>query len=258
MKEKFKIGDYVKCIGTDIGARSAVIGDKGKIVFIKDNIKGLIYGVEFENERRFKYHTCNGHAEPCHGYWCSEKMLELIRERKPIVIYQNGNEVIAIDKETGKKAIAKCSPDDKFDFNIGAKIAFERLTTGEVNRAAKVGEYVKVLSEDGHGCKKGEILKVNRVFPDGWVEVNGSSFCNTLRRSQYVVVENYEEPSYYNAKVVCTEAYPIFACTKGKIYEVKDGEIKIDNGEILPSDRRLKNLDELMSMSKSKFIEIKE
>lgn len=48
-----------------------------------------------------------------------------------IVIYRKDNEVIALDKGTGKKAIAKCSPEDTFDFNIGAKLAFERLMNSD-------------------------------------------------------------------------------------------------------------------------------
>ena len=47
--------------------------------------------------------------------------------RRPIVIYKRGQEVIAIDKETGEKAIARCCPDDTFDFKTGAKLAFEKL-----------------------------------------------------------------------------------------------------------------------------------
>lgn len=47
--------------------------------------------------------------------------------RKPVIIYQNGQDVIALDKETGEKAVAKCHPNDEFDFAIGAKIAFGRL-----------------------------------------------------------------------------------------------------------------------------------
>lgn len=45
-----------------------------------------------------------------------------------IVIYRDGNSVIAKDKETGKKAVAKCHPDDEFDFMVGAKLALERLS----------------------------------------------------------------------------------------------------------------------------------
>ena len=48
-------------------------------------------------------------------------------QNETIVIYRKGNEVIALDKKTGKKAIANCSPEDTFDFNFGAKLAFDRL-----------------------------------------------------------------------------------------------------------------------------------
>lgn len=44
-----------------------------------------------------------------------------------IVIYRDDNEVTALDKSTGKKAIARCNPADEFDFHIGAKLAFSRL-----------------------------------------------------------------------------------------------------------------------------------
>ena len=63
------------------------------------------------------------------GYLWDERGLERCGN-ETIVIYIKGNEVIALDKRTGKKAIAKCSPEDKFDFNIGAKLAFERLMNG--------------------------------------------------------------------------------------------------------------------------------
>lgn len=48
-------------------------------------------------------------------------------KRKPVIIYRNEQDVIALDKETGEKAVAKCHPNDEFDFAIGAKIAFGRL-----------------------------------------------------------------------------------------------------------------------------------
>lgn len=62
-------------------------------------------------------------------YGWDERGLELCGN-ETIVIYRKGNEVIALDKQTGKKAIAKCSPEDTFDFNIGAKLAFDRLMNG--------------------------------------------------------------------------------------------------------------------------------
>ena len=48
-----------------------------------------------------------------------------------IVIYHKGNEVIALNKIDGSKAVAKCHPDDDFDFMVGAKLAFQRLTGSE-------------------------------------------------------------------------------------------------------------------------------
>lgn len=44
-----------------------------------------------------------------------------------IVIYSKEREVIALDKATGDKAIARCNPADEYDFHIGAKLAFDRL-----------------------------------------------------------------------------------------------------------------------------------
>lgn len=58
-----------------------------------------------------------------------------------IVIYRKDREVIAADKVTGDKAIAKCSPEDTFDFNVGAKLAFVRLMNG--NKENITVEYMR-------------------------------------------------------------------------------------------------------------------
>lgn len=44
-----------------------------------------------------------------------------------VIIYTKGNQVIAKNAITKKEAIAKCHPDDEFDFSIGARLAFDRL-----------------------------------------------------------------------------------------------------------------------------------
>lgn len=44
-----------------------------------------------------------------------------------IVIYQNGNRVIAKETSTNIEAEAKCNPSDAFNFAIGAKLALNRL-----------------------------------------------------------------------------------------------------------------------------------
>lgn len=79
-------------------------------------------------------------------------------KRKPVIIYRNGQDVIALDKETGEKAVAKCHPNDEFDFAIGAKIAFGRLYhsqdyISEGNKAKckpkfQVGDRVRFIKKD--------------------------------------------------------------------------------------------------------------
>lgn len=79
-------------------------------------------------------------------------------KRKPVIIYRNGQDVIALDKETGEKAVAKCHPNDEFDFAIGAKIAFGRLYhsqdyISEGNEAKckpkfQVGDRVRCIKKD--------------------------------------------------------------------------------------------------------------
>lgn len=60
------------------------------------------------------------------SYAWAEDWLEPAKP-ETIVIYRNGDKTVALDKRTGKKAEAKCSKDDEYDFYVGAKIAFERL-----------------------------------------------------------------------------------------------------------------------------------
>ena len=77
--------------------------------------------------------------------------------------------------------------------------------------------------------------------------------------------ENFEkwstkapEPKYYNGRVVCVEKYPHMAYTVGKIYNVCDGKMLIDNGSYQPSLKRAESFEDLTNHLHSKFIEIKE
>lgn len=90
------------------------------------------------------------------SYGWDERGLERV-VNETIVIYRKDNEVIALDKATGKKAIAKCSREDTFDFNIGAKLAFERLMNGNKESVAVEDMRKKLNSYCGSrtckGCK---------------------------------------------------------------------------------------------------------
>lgn len=134
-----------------------------------------------------------------------EKCFDLVRKAKQetIVIYRNGNKVVALDKSTGDRAEAKCNPADEFDFRTGVKLAFNRLMgedvkpdngVREVKRKAKVGEYIKVV--DAHSIfgtyKNGDILKVTDVTSAG-CECEGSDALSPgLWHEEYVVLENYK------------------------------------------------------------------
>ena len=60
-------------------------------------------------------------------------------EKNVIVITKvNNKEVVAVNLANNEKATAKCHPDDEFDFNTGAKIAFNRLIECEKEKANRV------------------------------------------------------------------------------------------------------------------------
>lgn len=82
--------------------------------------------------------------------------------RKPVIIYQNGQDVIALDKETGEKAIAKCHPNDEFDFAIGAKIAFGRLYHSQ--------DYIP----EGNKARKMKGVMIGR--PINGISINGNEY----------------------------------------------------------------------------------
>ena len=192
---------------------------------------------------------------------------EFLKENKEtIVIYRNGAETIALEKNTGRKAVAKCHADDTYNFEIGAKLALERLfpeTVREVKRYAEVGEYIKITNPIGAigKYKKGDILRVKEAFPPTkdtiqCVKCYGANI--VIRYDEYVVLENYkpeEKPQeYYNGKVVCVEAFEGYT-TKGKIYEVVDGTITYENGM---KSRKHKTIEDINKHMISQFIELVE
>lgn len=231
---KFKVGDRVKVIATVTGARGARIGDIGTIKVVRGTC--LEYAVEFDNPSS-EYHNAGGYCKECHGYWCSNEMLELANP-ETIIIYRKGNEVIALDKSTGKKAIARCCPEATFDFETGAKLAFDRLWLNnkfgapnirEVKRIAKVGEYIKIVNPSGctsDEYEAGDILKVIKVNDLG--AYYKDKLWKYAEHSEYVVLEGYKpeesKKQPYNGKIIFTKGDEVFKI--GHIYEIKDGKLE--------------------------------
>jgi hypothetical protein len=184
MKEhKFKVGErYTSKLFVDKGAVIEITEISGGTVFYKDVVGESIGLKHFQIGSIFS--------------------AALEKVDTTIVIYRKDNKVVALDKSTGEKAEAKCNPADEFDFRTGAKLAFNRLMgedvkldngVREVNRKAKVGEYVKVVNEKSvfNTYKNGEIFKVTYVTKSGCICKNSEKQCG-LWHEEYVVLENYK------------------------------------------------------------------
>lgn len=134
---KFKVGDKVRVkewkdvlkeCGIDKDHSSGAVYIIAKVVA---DVCGLVFTVTECNET-LRYYSISGSNR-----FCEKTELQLIEEllepvcNAKIVITTDGKETLARLYEDGnvvKKATARCSPNDEFDFSVGAKIAFERLT----------------------------------------------------------------------------------------------------------------------------------
>jgi hypothetical protein len=170
-----------------------------------------------------------------------------------VIITTDGTETLARLYENGKvvkSATAKCAPEDEFDFNIGARLAFDRLHGEEkkeqkwrvVHRPARVGDYIRLKHTYFSFNKIGDILKVATASA-ACVSVKAcdhprstgekSNYLWYYDNFSYEVIEpctSEQKEEYYNGKVVCVKAGEIYAYTVGKIYEFKNGNVKNDNG----------------------------
>jgi hypothetical protein len=109
-----------------------------------------------------------------HWNWTDEMF-----EGHTIIIYTDNNKVVALDKGTGETGIAYCSPEDEFNFFMGADIAYNRLRGREKParkyEAAKYynGEVVCTKTR-AHYLTKGKIYKIkNGKFVDDCGVVHG-------------------------------------------------------------------------------------
>ena len=140
-KRKFKVGDEVIFLdGSNLEHSSCMVLGMKQYV----GKKGVITRVAVCNEDWCSYAVKGGG-----GYWWPDNFL--MKPQETIVIYRKDDKtVVALDKSTGKEAVAKCNPEDEFDFNVGAKIAFERLVGGDKKEdkkedsAIKVGDLVRI------------------------------------------------------------------------------------------------------------------
>ena len=167
-------------------------------------------------------------------------------KKQSIHIYQQGRKTIAQFNQ-GKEIIhmssAICHPDDEYDFNIGSKIAYERLIDKtiekdievnleskelrEVKRPAKTGEYIKTLKDSEHyRYKRGDILLVTNgdlkhPWDDCGVEYYSPIYKDfVIRNEDYVVLENYKGSKTFRPFLISTtNGKPSGTDKKGEIGE---------------------------------------
>lgn len=194
---KYKIGDKVRIINTKKGFehRKEYIGQTVTVKRVNPN------GERTYNEPHYSV------KENIPFIFFESELASVPVNTQKIVITSDGTETLARlydGNKVIKTATAKCSPADTFDFETGARIAFDRLIESPLTKALK-------------------------KLRDAVASVKVPKF------EVKVELKPYEPPKYYNGKVVCVEKSASYmAYTVGKVYEFKDGRVKIDNEYILP------------------------
>lgn len=249
---KYKVGDRVKVISTFDG--KDLKGKIGTIVGLGESCRPFEVGVEFD-EPFTEGHTCTGKAKGGHGRYGRMRDLELVVDNKKIIITSDGAETLARLYEGNKvvkSATAKCSPDDTFVFEEGARIAFHRLIGDYAESKAKkphiykAGDKVKVIANTCcHSCKIGEIVTLKDICEANLGEKTAWHIREHLEYIRECDFKPYTEPAYYNGKVVCVK--PEIDMTVGKVYEIKNGKLLDDAHDERPfgySEERILSLDE--------------
>ncbi len=130
----FKIGDRVKAVRA-VNFNEKTLNKIGTVIYVEPDYYGI--AVNFDDD-------VNGHAfcigdnfdhtmvKPKHGWWCNKNDLVKVENNslEKIVITTNGkitNATLHNGDKHVKSATARCNPEDEFNFEIGALIAFSRL-----------------------------------------------------------------------------------------------------------------------------------
>lgn len=250
--KKYKIGDKIKIKkDTNVTGKFLKGGMTGNVIELLKN--GVC--VEFDDD--INGHSGSDGKGKCGHCWCVRfDDIEHINDNK-IVITTDGTETLARLYEGNKvvkRATAKCSPDGTFNFETGAKIAFDRLVENKpvdkwrvVNRRAKAGDFIRLKEASFSFTKKGDIMRVAEVDDNACYVRNDEHPHPAKTRpnghlwnyiaDEYEVVEPIEtpeeKPKYYNGKIVCVKSnVPYF--TVGKAYNVVDGKFKDNDGDEHP------------------------
>lgn len=163
---KYKVGDKVRVRDDlEIGkwysmnnrtfsdyVNSKMITFKGKeVTILADNCFGM-YLIKEDNGE---------------WHWTDEMFSGLATSLPKVVITTDGKTTTAKmyeGKKVLKTAKSQYSPQDTFDFAVGAKLALERVTEKEPK--FKIGQFVRVIENDTCQFFKGQPVKITEVSED--------------------------------------------------------------------------------------------
>ena len=152
----------VKCIGYNAAEHGFTIG---KVYDVVDNT--------IVNDRGFKYNHLNMTSEETITEWLNPwHEFELVSNEK-IVITHEGKTTTATLYRGDEKVVAtaRCAPEDKFDFMVGAKLAMERLDA-EINKPKYYNGKVVCIKAGTEHWTVGKVYEVNDgilISDTGWV-----------------------------------------------------------------------------------------
>ena len=146
---KFKVGDKVEILdGSKIPNYAG-----GFSIFMRDYI-----GKTATISKIHRSRLSNTYYELIEvGCVWDERGLKLVTDHDEKIVITTDGKTTTAKKYDGKTvvktAVAKCSPDDKFDFDTGAKIAFDRLIGREPVETSEIKDGGKIVFPDDKYCR---------------------------------------------------------------------------------------------------------
>ena len=163
---KYKVGDKVRVrddleLGKWYSMNNHIFSDfvNSKMITFKGKEVTISAGTNSDKYRIFEDGGC--------WHWTDEMFSGLATSLPKVVITTDGKTTTAKmyeGKKVLKTAKSQCSPEDTFDFAVGAKLALERVTEKEPK--FKIGPFVRVIENDTCQFFKGQPVKITEVSKD--------------------------------------------------------------------------------------------
>lgn len=217
--------------------RKFVVGERYEVSDGTCREYGNIIEIAKVDSDRCYYKTVKGKApEHWAEFFCKNstfaKNLTLLTGGEKVVILRNGNTVTATRYADGAKVntgVAKCSPEDSFDFGTGAKLALERLF-GETESATKT-RFDWVAFGDGKIS-----VQVNRETIDDFLqhcEEQGFEWESEKQATKFNPFASYDNFDMFTKKLIrCQHCEPkeniwISMCEGNLCFEACAPEIEV-------------------------------